>query len=120
MSNFLKKGAAWLASKLATKCAEEVLYARGAFEATPKAVIGRTEFNLDDGSGAIDRFETVDFLIRAAEIVLDGAETFPARGDTITHAGITYTVDAPPGQEVWQHDGFRDMLRIHTWQRESE
>ncbi len=45
-----------------------MIYVRGAEQVPVKATIGKTEFELDDGSGVIVRIQSRDFLIHAADL----------------------------------------------------
>lgn len=122
----LADGLAHLAEVLTTQASQQVTYRRGVdllgtgTPPTVNATIGQTVLETDDGSGAIDRFEVKDFLIKPADLTLNGVPVEPERGDEIDHAGITYLVDAPPGNEHFQHDGFRSLWQVHTWKRRAE
>jgi hypothetical protein len=87
-----------------------------------QATIGRTLLKLDDGYGGV-RMEWTDrdFLIHAADLILGGEPTLPARGDLIreTDSGVTYVYEvmAPGNEPPWRwSDVYRQVLRIHTKQ----
>ena len=78
-------------------------------------------FEVDDGYGVVQKWESRDFLILAADLILAGLQTLPQRGDRIleTQAGTTYTYEVlAPGKEppFRFSDAFRKTLRIHTKQ----
>ncbi|MEQ8785127.1 MAG: hypothetical protein RIC55_02475 [Pirellulaceae bacterium] len=119
MDNLLAAGAAWLANQLQTHAASEVRYVRGADEVLLCATIGKTEFEVDDGAGTIERFQSRDFLLRASDLVLAGSQTLPQAGDLIheTQGAQTfvYEVMSPGEAPPWRYsDPFRNLLRVHT------
>jgi len=65
------------------------------------------------------KFEVMDFLILAEELVLDGEKTIPKAGDQIrmnrgTEIAV-FEVMALAGQGCWRYsDSFGKTLRIHT------
>ena len=81
MGNLLQIGASWLADQMKTHASIDVLYERGVEQMPVKATVGKTEFELDDGSGVVVRVQSRDYLIQAADLVLGGSETLPAAGD---------------------------------------
>lgn len=96
-----------------------ITYSRGGSDVTLTAVVGRTPFEQVSESGMVTRFESRDFLIVAAELILDGNETLPAAGDQIreTVGGevLVYEVLERPGIPPYRlTDQFRRALRVHT------
>lgn len=122
MTHILQRGQDWLNAQLAQHASRQVVYHRSAASATLRATIGRTLLKLDDGYGGIQmQWTDRDFLIAAADLVLDGAPALPQRGDIIheTQNGMTYVyqVLAPGREPVWKwSDLYRTLLRIHTKQ----
>jgi hypothetical protein len=119
MPNLLQTGSAWLADQLKTHASVDVQYERGAQQVAVKATIGRTEFELDDGSGVVVRIQSRDYLIQAADLVLGGIPSLPVAGDRIreTQGATTfvYEVMAPGNEPHYRFsDPFRKLLRIHT------
>lgn len=119
MTNLLQIGASWLADQMKTHASIDVTYERGAEQVPVKATVGKTEFEIDDGSGVIERFQSRDYLIHAAELVLGGAEALPAAGDLIREtqgaSTFVYEVMAPGDEPHYRYsDPFRKLLRIHT------
>ena len=122
MPDLLRTGTDWLAEMLKEHASRPVAYRRGADEVTVQATIGRTLLKLDDGYGGV-RMEWTDrdFLIHAADLVLDGEPSLPERGDLIRETQGTrtfvYEVMAPGKEPPWRwSDVFRKVLRIHTKQ----
>ena len=119
MANLFEQGARWLADQLKTHASTEVIYQRGADQVAVQATIGKTEFEIDDGSGVIQRFESRDYLIQTADLKLGGALTLPVAGDRIRETAgdqtLVYEVLAPGNEPHFRFsDPFRKVLRIHS------
>jgi len=119
MPNLLEQGAGWLADQLKTHASTEVVYQRGADQVAVQATIGKTEFEIDDGSGVIQRFESRDYLIQTADLKLGGVLTLPVAGDRIRETAgdqtLVYEVLAPGNEPHFRFsDPFRKVLRIHA------
>ena len=126
MPNLLEVGSQWLAGKLKEFASKSVLYRRGSQEVPVSATVGRTLLKLQDGFGGV-RMEWTDrdFLIAAADLVLNGTRVLPERGDqireTLGSRTFVYEVMAPGQEPPWRwSDEFRVLLRIHTKQVGSE
>lgn len=96
-----------------------VVYQRGADAVEIAATIGRTEFEQVDEHGVVQRLQSRDFLVRAADLVLAGAPTLPKAGDrireTVGAQTFVYEVMAPGNEPPWRYsDPYRKALRIHT------
>ena len=120
MSDRMATAMDWLAGKRKTFTTETVTYRRGSDEVELSATVGRTIFRLPAGYGVEIRIETRDFLITAADLILDGALVEPQAGDevdrTVGAATHVYEVMSPGADEVaWEYsDGHRNTLRVHT------
>ena len=119
MANLLEQGAAWLAAQLQAHASTRIEYQRDNDAVTLQAIIGRTEFEIDDGSGVLQRIESRDYLIPAGDLRLGGVQTLPVVGDRIreTQGGRTFVCEVlAPGKEPHYRysDPFRTLLRIHT------
>ena len=125
MSDLLRTGSDWLAGQLGRHASGQVEYFRGDDSVTVNATVGRTEFEIDDGSGVLQRIEARDFLIAAGDLVLAGQAALPQRGDRIKESqnGTVYVYEVmAPGQEPHYRfsDPYRKLLRIHTKQVDTE
>ena len=125
MVDLLQKGMAWLESQRTKFMTQSVVYQRGEDSVEVPATIGTTVFNVDDGDGALLKFEARDYLILAADLLLDGNAILPKRGDCIRETSgsqvFTYEVMAPGDEPCWRwSDGYRQTLRIHTKQTDME
>jgi len=119
MANMLAKASEWLEDQRTRHATSTVQYVRGSQTAEVPATVGKTTFELDDGYGVLVRHESRDFLVLAADLVLDEVPTLPERGDRIreTHGSMTFTyeVTAPGKEPCWRYsDPYRKTLRIHT------
>jgi len=119
VTDLLAKGAAWLEDQRHRHLTRTVVYQRGAESVELSATIGRTEFEQADEYGTIRRTEARDYLVRAVDLIIGGAQVLPKAGDRIreTDGGVTfiYEVMAPGGEPPWRYsDPIRQTLRIHT------
>jgi hypothetical protein len=119
MPNLLDTGAAWLADQRHKHLTRMITYRRGSQSVSLAATIGRTDFAADAAEPVIETWQSLDYLIRTADLVLGTVTTLPLRGDRIeeTDGAVThvYEVMAPSGQTPWRYaDDFRRELRIHT------
>jgi hypothetical protein len=122
MTDLLRLGQEWLANQLKTHASRTVIYGRGANQTSVTAIIGRTLLKLEDGYGGVHmQWTDRDFLIPPDELVLNGSQVIPERGDTIRETDngkiYVYEVNAPGGEPTWRwSDPHRKLLRIHTKQ----
>ena len=121
MGDLLEQSSAWLDGQRKKYLSKPVTYSRAKDEVEVLATVGKTTFNIDSGSGVVESFESRDFIILAADLVLNGEAVTPERGDRISevHDGQTFVYEVMgPGQEpCWRwSDPFRRAMRIHTKQ----
>jgi len=119
VADLLQRASAWLDRVRKASLAHTVTYRRGDQSVDVPATVGRTEFEAVDASGSLERVESRDFLILAADLVLGGAAVLPEPGDRIeeTQDAVTcvYEVMAPAREPCWRwSDPYRRTLRIHT------
>jgi len=119
MPDVLEKGLAWLDDQRHAHMTRTVVYQRGADAVEIAATIGRTEFEQVDEHGVVQRLQSRDFLVRAADLVLAGAPTLPRAGDRIRETAgaqtFVYEVMAPGNEPPWRFSyPYRKALRIHT------
>ena len=119
MADMLEQGASWLDDQRHQHMTRSVSYARGASTVEVQATIGRTVFEQADEFGIVTKTESRDYLIRTADLVLDGLATLPKRGDLIRETDGTttfvYEVLSPGDEPVFRYsDPYRKALRIHT------
>ncbi len=119
MSDLLQEGLDWLEEQRREHLSREVLYRRGATEATVPATVAATRFEVDDGTGMILEQEMRDYLVATADLVLGGKNVLPERGDEIveTRGGTAHVyevMDLGPERHYRFCDPDRTTLRIHT------
>ena len=119
MADILETASIWLDGKRVQYLSKTVSYTRGEDSVEVQATIGRTVFEVDDGMGILEKIESRDFLILAADLVLAGEATLPQRGDRIKEASgdnvYIYEVLAPGKEPHYRFsDLYRKTLRIHT------
>lgn len=123
MVDLLERASAWLDEQRSRHASRAVTYARGGRTLEVSATIGRTTFEVDDGYGVLVQHESRDFLILAADLVLDGQPILPQRGDQVWEVQgsntFVYEVTAPGNGPCWRYSGpYRKTLRIHSKQVE--
>ena len=73
MTDLLQTGSDWLADRMKAHASRSVSYHRDGDLVAVQAVVGQTVFETDNGYGAVEKFESRDFLILTADLVLGGA-----------------------------------------------
>lgn len=121
MADLLDSASAWLDGMRARHMTRPVTYQRGESAVELAATVGRTLFETANEFGIVERTESRDFLIAAADLVLDGQSAQPRRGDRIREPSggqvFVYEVMAPGNEPCWRFsDPYRRTLRIHTKQ----
>jgi hypothetical protein len=119
VADLLKQGSDWLEDQRHKHLSRTVTYRRGAVSVEISATVGRTTFEIDSGTGFLERIESRDYLVLSADLVLGGQATLPERGDLIVEtdgsAVFSYEVTAPGTEPAWRYsDPYRKTLRIHT------
>ncbi len=114
-------GSAWLQATQRKHAASPVSYQRGDSSIAVAAQAGRSNFTTQDGSGFYVDTEARDFLVTAADLVLDDIPVEPAAGDLIVVTGpdrctqYVYEVMPPPGEPAWRWaDDYHVRYRIHV------
>lgn len=122
MADMLQAGSAWLSGQMQVHAAQAVTYRRGDATVGLDATIGRTEFEVfDNDLASIVKVESRDFIVAAADLVLEDAAQVPKKGDQIVEVGAdgktrTYEVMSPaPRTAHWRwSDPYHERMRIHT------
>lgn len=122
--DMMRWGLAALTRSMAAHASRDVTYVRGVDEAVVRATFGSKLLRIQDADGGTRIEHTdLDFLIPAADLILDGTAITPERGDRIVVAegegdaaeSETYEV-LPYGDEpCWRWaDPHRSAVRVHT------
>jgi hypothetical protein len=119
MSNMLANGADFLARQLKSHAAGTVSLSDGTYSVSLSATVGRTELQLQDASGNVIEWKSVDFIITAADLILNSAKVQPKRGWRITRpvgsGSEVYEVQSPGNEQPWRWvDQSQVIMRIHT------
>jgi hypothetical protein len=119
MGDLLADGAAMLDRVRKTHLSRTVTYLRGTASVELAATPGKTTFQVDNGLGVLESFESRDYIVTAADLVLDGQRVRPERGDRIrdTVGGTVqvYEVMAPGREQHYRLAGpDQSLCRIHT------
>ena len=125
MADFLDQGLAWLESQRVAHMSRTVTYQRPsagsgqAAEVEVNATLGATTYEVADEYGATVEAKATDFLIAAAELVLDEQRITPEPGDHIrvTAEGVTRifeVMDLGDAGHYRPSDPYGRTLRIHT------
>ena len=107
----MEEAAEWLRSQTMGSLSVQVTYRTKAGASIPlRAVVGSTEYRVEDEGGVFVKAESRDFIVSAEEL-----EAEPSRGDSIVWKDTVYEVLAPDGSPCWRwSDPFHRMMRIHT------
>ena len=119
MTDLLEQGATWLAEQRTEFASRPVVYRRAAESVTLSATLGATTHEFEEVGGVLEQFTSRDFIVRASDLVLDGAAVTPQRNDrievTLNGTLSVYEVVAPTGMECWKwSDPYKQAYRIHT------
>lgn len=95
---------------------DTVTYRRGGSSVQVVATVGKTTRDVDESDGLVTRYESRDFLVTAAELVLGGVRVMPLPGDQVVEGdGTVCELMDFPGEGYWRwSDPYRVTLRIHT------
>ena len=124
MTDLLEQASSWLDEQRIQYMSKLVSYHRGETSIDVLATIGRTVFEVDDGTGILEKIESRDFLIVAAQLAFGSEPTLPQQGDRIKEISgdkvYVYEVLAPGKEPCYRFsDQYRNTLRIHTKQVDS-
>jgi len=124
MRDMLQSAAEHLADRMADHAAQPVDYLRGTAHIPWAATIGATTREVDRGDGLIVQFGVIDFVGRAADLVVGGEQIEPQPGDRIearlyllrTWERRTCEVQsAAAGEPCWEpSDRYGIRIRVHT------
>ena len=119
MADLLEGASAWLDAQRVKFMSRVVSYTRGKDAVDVRATIGKSVFEVDSGYAVLERIESRDYLVPAADLVLAGQATLPLKGDRIkeTQDGKVFVYEVlAPGHEphFTFSDPYRKTLRIHT------
>ncbi len=109
-SNVIKGGLDWLERKLKNFCSSPVEYHRNDQSYHVDAIIGKTDYHIEDDHGIKIATFVWDFLIDAEELGLE-----PKVGDIIIYDGSEFEVMNLADGPCWRWSSpVRKTYRIHT------
>lgn len=119
MADAFKSGMNHLIAAVKGNRGTAITYKRGGESVSITATVGGTEAESDETAGIYVRYRSRDYLIEAADLIISGSQTEPARGDTIeeTINGETHTFEVLPlgGEQAFAYsDHNHKQLRVHT------
>lgn len=117
---FFSNAQSWISPALETAAGETINYYRGTKRIAVTAVRGSSEFTEFETTGEIRaQSRTFDWLIATDQLVIDGFEVRPERGDQLELAdGTRYDVAAATGSSPWEwSDAYKTHFRVHTTER---
>ena len=113
MSDLLQSGIEWLDAQRKAYMSQSVTYRRGVDEVTISATLGTSEEEVYDDTTSM-KVKRNDFLITAADLILDSELTEPEPGDQIVYGTKTYEVMALSGGQHYAVLPGGITLRIHA------
>lgn len=117
MANRQRVAAERLAARLKAATGESLVYRRGNNSIDDlTGTVGETEHEDSSTEMVIHLIKSVDFIVTAADLVIDDEQTTPQKGDQIEWDGGLYEV-LPHGdqKQTWRpSDPFGTVIRIHT------
>ena len=124
MGDLLQTGGEWLQAQRHAQLSHAVSYHRGGESVELDATVGQTIFEVEREFG-LERVESRDFLIRAADLLIGAAVVEPQAGDRIKETVgadvLVFEVIAPGAEPPWRYsDPGRKTLRIHTKRVDTE
>lgn len=116
MTDMLANAATWLNAQRASKLSQTVTFTTDDGEVSVSATPGSTDYEVDDDNGLTLEAKSQDWIVAAADLVINDEQVEPQPGNRITSAaGETFQV-LPLGAlgHFRRCDPAGTMLRIHT------
>ena len=120
MADLLQTGAAWLAGQLQSHAGQTVTYSRSGASVEVTATVGQSEYEASDVENYHTTIKMRDYIVNAADLVINGSAIKPQRGDQIRQVvdGETKVYEVLPpssNSDVYENrDGREVIYRIHT------
>lgn len=108
--------------RLGAVAGQAATYRRGAVGVPVTAVVGKTDYEQDNGDGGLVRAQVRDYLIPTAELTGSEIGSLPKSGDQIVETSgecRVWEVMSIDGGPPWRYSGpDRSRVRVHTRQVE--
>lgn len=114
MADQLQIGMAWVSAKLKSHESSLVTYKRGGDSVVISATLGTSAEEVYDEAGTSMRTKRSDFIVNAADLILDGEAVTPLSGDQIIIGTRTYEVMALADGKVYEEFPYNLLIRIHA------
>lgn len=117
MPDMFAEAAAMIDDALGTNAVQAVTYWRCSKSVDVNAGVGHTPFDVfDSNTGIATHWQSQDWFIRPADLVIDGETITPDIGDEIEYSGRRYNVVAPAGEPHYRESDppYGNVFRIHT------
>lgn len=120
MTNMLQDGVVWLGGQLKNSAGLTVSYSRGAYSVSLTATATYHEYQILDEEGFATVVLSRDYLLHAADVVLNAVQVTPRSGDRITEtiSGVSVVFEVMPlsesVREYEQLDPDGALLKVHT------
>lgn len=122
MADMIDSAMSWLAGRLKNFAAQSGTYSRGAASCPISMTLGSSLLKLSSDYGErIERTEA-DGVFTATDLVLNGQQTTPQRGDlfqvTVNGTAVILEVRPPEGEPPWRWaDSHQYLIRVHFKRR---
>lgn len=125
MTNLLETGCDWLLDQREAHLATTVEYRRGVDVVDVSATLGSTRYEIADDNGVTVEALSVDFIVTAAALILDGNVVTPEVGDQIrvTRGSTVFVhevLDLGAAGHYQPSDPFHKTLRVHAKEIDTE
>lgn len=119
MTNMLQDGVVWLGGQLKDAAGLTITYSRGIQSVSLTATATLHQYEITEQDGFVTTFVSRDYLLHAADLVLDSTAVTPRAGDRIgeTIAGTATTFEVVPVGDApcYVHeDPDGTLLTVHT------
>jgi hypothetical protein len=119
MTNLLQDGVTWLGGKLKDHAGVSVTYQRGTDSVSITATPTLHEYQVVDDEGFGIMMLSRDYLVHAADLVLNGSAISPRSGDRVieTIDGVSQTFELMPLGQLHEYqpaDPDGTLLILHT------
>lgn len=121
MANMLRNGVTWLQGQRKASMSDSATYTRAGFAPITDLAVtpGTPNFAIDDGNTIRVASTQQDWIITAADLVINGSPTLPQKGDRLTIAqgaqAGTFEVQIPETTDKpYKLDATGQQIRAHT------
>ncbi len=119
MTNILQDGVTWIGARLKAHAGVTISYSRGIGSVSITATAAMHQYEVVDQDGLPTQFLSRDYLVQAADLVIDATTIAPRIGDRISETigsvvNVFEVMPIPGKKECEPEDPDGVLLRIHT------